>query len=119
MARGFLTKKEVRQIIKFSWGIGKPSDWDFEYCGKDAVYLSCNKLDCVLRICPTKTPGIVYHQLLVIQEGRLVPFYDVQGREKYTVFYHNDICYTYAGVAHGSLYDSAAYMEALERYMVA
>lgn len=121
MAKSFLTKREVRQIIKSAWGLGKPAEWKFEYMGKDSVYLSYvhSQVDCLLMVSPAKTPGIVYYQLLRVQDGVLNRYCDHLGREKFVVFYYDGSCYAYAGVAYGSLFGSQAYQDALERVKVA
>lgn len=122
MARGFLTKTNVKQIIKYSWGIGKPIHWQFEFVGDDVIYLSyiaVEDLDCIMEIRPTNVNGIVTCQLYYIVDNALIPNCDSNGEIKRSVWYRFGstmtmrFIYQFAGFAYGDLIGSAAFAEAL------
>lgn len=122
MARGFLTKANVKQIIKYSWGIGKPIHWQFEYVGKDVIYLSyiaIEGFDCIMEIRPTIVGGIVTCQLYYILENALIPNLNHNGDVKRAVWYRSSSSammhsvYRYAGCAYGDLMSSPVFAEAL------
>ncbi|WP_125141656.1 hypothetical protein [Clostridium transplantifaecale] len=124
MTKGFLTKANVKQIIKYSWGVGKFSEWQYEYIGTDVIYLSyvgSQNCDCTMELRPTHVDGIVTCQLNFIREGRCYPAVDYTGEIKKSVWYRSsDISltkeiYEYSGFSYGDLNQSGAFHEALSR----
>lgn len=112
--KSFLSKKQVKQIIKLSWGNGKFSDWEFDYMGKDVIYMSCNNV-AILEFRPSRTSGIMFLQKYFIVDGLLIQDDDYKHLQQYVVFYRLYDQYHYSGVAHGNVYDSRAYLDAKQQ----
>lgn len=106
MAKSFLAKKAVRQILKRSFGVGLPNHWDFEYMGSDSIYLSYNissSDDYILRLCPLHSDEMVC--LTLLTDGSSF---------SHRIFVLHDGSYQYIGATSGDVLTSLAYADALE-----